>query len=114
VVIGLYTRWFHRYALFLGWAVAMVYGTIAAYRNSSSVQSHFASSSTALFGHITYIAIVALALNVAVSAVFTVIFRLIGIQDGYDETKPSDYTADPEPDPAGHARARGKDSLAAR
>jgi solute:Na+ symporter, SSS family len=114
VVIGLYTRWFHRYALFLGWAVAMAYGTIAAYRNSSSVQAHFASSSTSLFGHITYIAIVALVLNVAISAVFTVIFRMIGIQDGYDETKPSDYTADPEPAPGAGARARGKDSLAAR
>jgi solute:Na+ symporter, SSS family len=114
VVIGLYTRWFHRYALCLGWAVAMVYGTIAAYRTTSSVQSHFASSSTAVFGHITYIAIVALILNVAVSAVFTVIFRLIGIQDGYDETKPSDYVADPEPAPAAKARARSRDSLGAR
>jgi|tagenome__1003787_1003787.scaffolds.fasta_scaffold20984221_8 SSS family solute:Na+ symporter len=117
VVIGLYTRWFHRYALCLGWAVAMVYGTIAAYRNSSSVQSHFATSSTSVFGHITYIAIVALILNVAVSAVFTVIFRLTGVQDGYDETRPADYVADPEPAPSASARgarAPSRDSLRAR
>ncbi len=31
IVIGLYTRWFHRYALIAGWAVGMVWGTIAAY-----------------------------------------------------------------------------------
>ena len=31
IVAGLYTRWFHRWALLAGWAVAMVYGTITAY-----------------------------------------------------------------------------------
>ena len=28
---SLYTRWFHRWALLAGWAVGMVYGTVAAY-----------------------------------------------------------------------------------
>ncbi len=32
IVVGLFTRWFHRWALLLGWAVAMVYGTVLAYR----------------------------------------------------------------------------------
>jgi solute:Na+ symporter, SSS family len=31
LVGGLFTRWFHRWALLLGWAAGMVYGTIAAY-----------------------------------------------------------------------------------
>ena len=31
IVFGLYTRWFHRWALLAGWAVGMVYGTLAAY-----------------------------------------------------------------------------------
>ena len=31
IVIGLYTRWFHRWALFAGWAVGMAYGTWLAY-----------------------------------------------------------------------------------
>jgi SSS family solute:Na+ symporter len=104
--------WFHRYALCLGWAVAMAYGTIQAYRTTSSVQAHFASSSAPLFGHITYIAVVALILNVAVSALFTVIFRWAGVQDGWDETKPADYIADPVPAPA--ARTRRRDPLATR
>jgi SSS family solute:Na+ symporter len=114
VVIGLYTRWFHRYALCLGWAVAMAYGTVQAYRASSSAQAHFASSSAPLFGHITYIAVVALILNVAVSALFTVIFRRTGVQDGWDETKPADYIADPVPAPAPPAGTRRQDPLATR
>jgi SSS family solute:Na+ symporter len=114
VVIGLYTRWFHRYALIVGWAVAMAYGTIQAYRTSSAVQAHFATSSTSVFGHITYIAVVALLLNVAVSALFTVIFRKARVQDGYDETKPGDYTADPVPAPAGPAGATRQDPLTTR
>src|SRR5581483_3185832 len=34
IVAGLYTRWFHRWALLVGWAVAMVYGTIVAYQQT--------------------------------------------------------------------------------
>jgi SSS family solute:Na+ symporter len=97
VVIGLYTRWFHRYALITGWAVAMTYGTLQAYRTPGGGQSHFGGSAAPLFGHVTYIAITALILNLAVSTLFTVVFRSAGVQDGYDETKPSDYIADPAP-----------------
>ena len=32
IVFSLYTRWFHRWALLAGWAVGMVYGTVAAYQ----------------------------------------------------------------------------------
>ena len=95
VVIGLYTRWFHRIALIIGWAVGMAYGTVEAYRTAGGGQAHFGASTTSVFGHVTYIAVVALILNVAVSAVLTVVFRRIGLQDGYDETRPADYTADP-------------------
>ena len=31
IVVGLYTRWFHRWALLIGWAVGMGYGTWLAY-----------------------------------------------------------------------------------
>jgi solute:Na+ symporter, SSS family len=97
VVISLYTRWFHRHALILGWAVAMVYGTVQAYRTPGGGQAHFGGSSAPVFGHTFYIAIAALVINLAVSAALTVFFRLVGVQDGYDETRPSDYTADPVP-----------------
>jgi solute:Na+ symporter, SSS family len=104
VVISLYTRWFHRIALIIGWAVGMTYGSVEAYRTPGGGQAHFGASTTAVFGHVTYIAIVALILNVAVSAVLTVLFRQIGLQDGYDETRPADYHADPVP--AASARTR--------
>ena len=99
VVVGLYTRWFQRIALIIGWAAGMAYGTIQAYRTPGGGQAHFGGSATPVFGHVTYIAIAALILNLAVSAVLTVVFRKIGLQDGYDETRPADYVADPVPAP---------------
>jgi SSS family solute:Na+ symporter len=111
VVIGLYTRWFHRYALINGWAVAMVYGTVQAYRTSGGGQAHFGGSSAPVFGHVTYIAIAALILNLAVSALLTVVFRAAGAKEGYDVTRPSDYIVDP--DPAAIPRPRPADQAAA-
>jgi solute:Na+ symporter, SSS family len=104
VVIGLYTRWFHRFALIIGWAAGMAYGTIQAYRTPGGGQAHFGGSAAPVFGHTTYIAITALIINVAVSAVLTLLFRKIGLQDGYDETRPADYVADPVPVPTAAAR----------
>jgi solute:Na+ symporter, SSS family len=106
VVIGLYTRWFHRIALIIGWAVGMAYGTIVAYRTAGGGQAHFGTSTTPVFGHVTYIAVIAVILNIAVSAVLTVVFRRVGLQDGYDETRPADYTADPVTAPAASPRTR--------
>ena len=115
IVISLYTRWFHRAALIIGWAVAMVYGTVQAYRTPGGGQAHFGASAAPVFGHVTYIAIAALILNLAVSAVLTVFFRFTGLQDGYDATKPSDYIADPVPAPAARpARPRGPRHAAGR
>jgi SSS family solute:Na+ symporter len=112
VVIGLYTRWFHRYALITGWAVAMVYGTVQAYRTPGGGEAHFGSSAAPLFGHVTYIAVAALILNLAVSALFTVVFRALGSQDGYDETRPSDYIVDPDPAQVPRPRPRSTDPAA--
>ena len=44
LVGGLFTRWFHRWALLAGWAVGMVYGTLAAYGVASPTQKHFGGS----------------------------------------------------------------------
>jgi len=41
IVAGLYTRWFHRWALFAGWAAGMAWGTWLAYGVKSPTQSHF-------------------------------------------------------------------------
>ena len=100
IVIGLYTRWFHRIALIIGWAAGMAYGTYQAYQTSGGGQAHFGTSVAPVFGHTTYIAVTALIINLVMAAVLTLVFRKIGLQDGYDETRPSDYLADPVTVPA--------------
>src|SRR6185295_3773938 len=91
-------------------------GTVQAYRTSGGGQAHFGASAAPVFGHTTYIAITALLLNLAVSAVLSAVFKGFGLQDGYDETKPADYVADPVPAPAaarGSARRRAREREAA-
>ena len=102
LVTGLYSRWLHRWALLAGWAAAMAYGTIAAYNVPTAGRpgSHFGgSSATAIpFTHVTcYIAIVALAINVIVTVLGTLILRALKADPGIDRTEPEDFTfAEPE------------------
>jgi solute:Na+ symporter, SSS family len=104
IVAGLYTRWFHRWALVTGWAAAMVFGTIAAYRvpTPGTPGSHFGGSTDTvpLIGHTVYIAVTAFVINLVVSVVLTLLFRAIRLPAGSDETKPEHYLADPEPSTA--------------
>ncbi|NYV75274.1 monocarboxylate uptake permease MctP [Streptomyces sp. UH6] len=96
LVGGLFTRWFHRWALIAGWAVGMIYGTYQAYLVSSPTQKHFGGSSAEmpLIGEIGYIGFTAIVLNVLVTVVLTFVLRAAKAPDGVDETSPSDYTAD--------------------
>ncbi|HWG61561.1 MAG TPA: sodium:solute symporter [Streptosporangiaceae bacterium] len=100
IVAGLYTRWFHRWALVLGWAVAMVYGTIAAYRVPvpGSTGTHFGGSTSMvpLIHQTLYIAITAFVINLVIAVVFTLVFRAVRLPAGTDETLPESYVADPE------------------
>jgi solute:Na+ symporter, SSS family len=99
IVIGLYTRWFHRWALVTGWAVAMAYGTIVAYNSPAPgvPGSHFGASTAIVPGlnHTVYIALTALVINLVVAAALTVVFRLAKVPTGTDETTPGQYLADP-------------------
>ena len=100
LVFGLYTRWFHRYALLAGWAVGMLYGTIVAYQQSSAVTKHFGRSldEVPFIGDLGYIAMTAFLLNVVVAVALTFALRAAKVPEGTDETEPSDYHAD-EGDP---------------
>jgi solute:Na+ symporter, SSS family len=95
IVIGLYTRWLHRWALLIGWAAAMVYGTIEAYRTPGGGQQHFGASTAPILGHVIYIAVAAFIINLAVAIVLTVIFRAVKLPAGTDETLPAQYDANP-------------------
>jgi SSS family solute:Na+ symporter len=101
IVAGLYTRWFHRWALVIGWAVAMVFGTIAAYRLPAPGEpgTHFGASvdTVPVIDHTIYIGLTGLVINLVISVVLTLVFRAVKLPGGSDETRPEHYVADPEP-----------------
>ena len=96
IVIGLYTRWMHRWALMAGWAVGMAWGTWLAYGVKSPVQDHFGGPLVNFPGTETkvYIALIAFLLNLLVAVVLTVVFRAMKVDEGVDRTRPQDYHAD--------------------
>jgi SSS family solute:Na+ symporter len=99
IVFGLFTRWFHRYALLAGWLAGMLYGTIAAYNVSTPTASHWGGSVNTLWGHTYYIGLTAVILNVAVTVVLTLVLRATRVPAGTDETSQPQYTADPADTP---------------
>jgi len=97
IVFSLFTRWFHRYGLLLGWAAGMVYGTIEAYSVVNPVTGKLFGGSTALIPGLEkmgYIAVTAFVLNVAVAVVVSAILKATKVSNGNDETIPFDYFAD--------------------
>jgi SSS family solute:Na+ symporter len=100
LVGGLYTRWFHRWALLAGWLAGMVYGTLAAYNVKNATTSHWAASSDIVFGHTIYIGITAIIINIVLAVVLTPLLKAARVPEGPDETQPHEYTADPEQAPA--------------
>jgi solute:Na+ symporter, SSS family len=116
IVIGLYTRWLHRWAVFAGWAVGFAYGTWLAYGVPvvGDPGSHFGGPLVNFPGTETkvYIALIAFLVNLLVAIVLTVVFRAMKVDEGVDSTRPDDYTADtgdegvdPDLDPLPTARA---------
>jgi len=97
LVFYLYTRWFHRWALLAGWAVGMVYGTVAAYNvTNKATGAPFAGSvaNMPLIGQLGYIAVTAFAINVVVAAILTLVLRAAKAPEGKDATIPADYFAE--------------------
>jgi solute:Na+ symporter, SSS family len=101
---GLFTRWFHRWALLSGWFAGMIYGTICAYNVKNATASHWAASSDIVFGHTIYIGLSAVILNLVIAVVLTPVLKAVRAPEGADETLPHQYTFDadtPAPAPAG-------------
>src|SRR5215469_11078748 len=73
----------------------MLYGTIAAYNVSTPTASHWGGSVNTLWGHTYYIGLTAVILNLAVSAVLTLVLRATRVPAGADETSQPQYSADP-------------------
>jgi len=91
IAFGLYTRWFHHVALLLGWLAGMVWGTYIAVKNNFTPVYPIH-----VFGHTLplYAGLSAFALNIVVSIVLTVLFDLIGVARGTDQTARDDYGAE--------------------
>jgi len=104
IVFGLYTRWFHRWALIAGWAVGMIYGTAAAYNvvkpTLGGGTQHFAGSLALIpvLAQLGYIALTAFVINVIVATASTLVLRALKTPAGIDTTIKGDYFAD-EGDP---------------
>ena len=97
IVFGLYTRWFHRWALLVGWAVGMVYGTWAAYNVVNPVTgAHFGGSLANIPGiaQMGYIALTAFVINLVVAGLLSLALNAMKVSNGHDETIKGDYFAD--------------------
>jgi SSS family solute:Na+ symporter len=97
IVGGLFTRWFHRWALLGGWAVAMVFGTISAYRVvNPATKKHFGGSlaNFPFTDKQVYIALTSFVINLVVVIVLTLVLRALKVPEGVDSTHPTDYLAD--------------------
>ncbi|AUI62561.1 monocarboxylate uptake permease MctP [Amycolatopsis sp. BJA-103] len=109
VAISLYTRWFHRWGLIAGWIVGIGWGLVMLYNipNAATGKAHFGGSALKLgdlsiFGWHPfsgsplqiYVGFVALAANLLIAVIFTVIARQMKVFNGTDDTEPEDYHAD--------------------
>ena len=96
VVLGLYTRWYHRWALAVGWLAGMGLSVYMLYVTPSKTASHFGSASFAFstWGFHTKVTIwtgiVGVLANLIVATALTPLFARL-MPRGQDETKPADY-----------------------
>jgi SSS family solute:Na+ symporter len=89
IVLGLYTRWLHRWGLLAGWAVGMALGTSMAYAldfKSTVYPLHFGGVAVPC-----YAALWALLANLAVAAVASAVLNAKGVARGRDATEEGDY-----------------------
>lgn len=88
VFLGLFTNWFNRWALLIGWAAAMVTGTLMFI--AAGLKAVYALQLGSL-GLTAYAAVIALVVNLILAIVLTPIFEAIGARRGQDTTRPEDY-----------------------
>jgi SSS family solute:Na+ symporter len=107
VFFGLWSGWFHRWALVtgmlggLGLSLYMLYLTPAIAADGKTItQAHFGSANFPLIlAHINspivlYTGIVTLVFNMGIVIVGTALFKLVRVPSGVDLTRKSDYEAD--------------------
>jgi SSS family solute:Na+ symporter len=89
LVLGLYTRWLHRWALLAGWATGMATGTWMAHSLAFKANVYALKlGGTTVPG---YTALWALIANLAVAVVLTAVLNAAGVARGQDATQAEDY-----------------------
>ncbi|GIE32580.1 solute:Na+ symporter, SSS family protein [Actinoplanes italicus] len=101
VFLGLLTGWFHRVALAAGLLSGLAVGLVLMWdipkldATGRVVAEHFGGASWSLGdGRTIYVGIVALAVNLLVTAALTLLLKAAGAAEGRDLTRPDDYLAD--------------------
>jgi SSS family solute:Na+ symporter len=89
IILGLYTNWFHRYALILGWigGVGACFAMSIAQQFQQQVYTFFIGGQPFTL----FIGIVGLFFNLLLAVVLTPLLTLLGVQRGRDMTTPDDY-----------------------
>jgi SSS family solute:Na+ symporter len=113
VAIALYTRWFHVYGLIAGWIAGMGYGMYLLYNiaNPAAGKAHFGGSALPLdklsllgwhpfAGSAVqiYVGVVAIAANLVVAVLVTLIAKRARWFNGTDQTQADDYHVDEDSD----------------
>lgn len=92
VVVGVFTRWFHPWALFAGWLAGMVSGSAMAWALGLKGSVYPLHLPAFLGGtYAMYAAVPALMLNLVVSWLLTLVFRAAGVNNGSDVTDAAAY-----------------------
>jgi len=94
LIIGMYTRWFHRWALLVGWLVGMAAATYMPAATYNPETHRFSTIYPLHLGSMTlpgFEALYAFVANLVVSAVLTFVFDALKVKRGIDKTTPADY-----------------------
>ena len=104
IVLGLWRNVMHRWALLAGWAAGMATGLVLLYGTANPVtgKEHFGGAQTALSRlgldseASIYTGLVALAVNLLVTVLASLVLRALRAPEGEDVIAPEDFEADAE------------------
>jgi len=89
VVVGLYTRWLHRWGLLAGWATGMALGTWLAHELAFKANVYPVTIAGLRIDG--YTALWALIANFGVATVVSAVLHAVGVARGEDTTRAEDY-----------------------
>ena len=92
VIIGLYTRWLHRWALAAGWLLGMLLSTWMVAWHEFKPTFPLEVAGWTLPGYAAFYSVI---VNLALAVVLTLVLRAMKVKEGRDSTAAADYLHDP-------------------